>query len=409
MLVHPAIAESYATAIEGSPSGSPRGAELPAAALEGCDLLQRFSGVSDGRSEQGRDHPVAVVLTLCAAAVLAGMRSFTAIAGWVADVPAEVLARLYARPATYPSKTTVWRVLTGADAAAVDAVVGAWLAEHAGLSTPAGAVPDDHRLVAVAVDGKTVRGAVDAEGEQVHLLAAATHQDTLVLGQVEVGAKTNEIPMFAPLLDNLAAAGVDLTHAVITADALHTQRGHAEYLHDRGAEFVFTVKQNQPGLFAALDALPWAQTPIAAREVERGHGRVTTRTIQVAPAPPDLPFPHVNQVWLVKRYVTDPTGIHSAVAALGVTSLTPARAVPERLAGLVRDHWGIEALHWLRDTVYREDDSTAHTRSGPRVMAALRNLAIGALHLLGRRDITEATRWATRSMDRPFKILKLTN
>jgi hypothetical protein len=68
-----------------------------------------------------------------------------------------------------------------------------------------------------------------------------------------------------------------------------------------------------------------------------------------------------------------------------------------------------DALHWLRDTVYREDASTAHTQSGPRVMAALRNLAIGALHLLGRRDITEVTRWATRSMDRPFKILKLTN
>jgi hypothetical protein len=242
LLVHPAIAESYATAIEGSRSGSAAGGELPAAALQGPDLLYRFAGVSDGRSEQGRDHPVAVVLTLCAAAVLAGMRSFTAIAGWVADVPAEVLARLYARPSTYPSKTTLWRVLTGADAAAVDAVVGAWLADHAGLGEPAGAGGDDHRLVAVAVDGKTVRGAVDAEGEQVHLLAAATHQDTLVLGQVEVGAKTNEIPMFAPLLDTLAAAGIDLAHAVITADALHTQRGHAEYLHDRGAEFVFTAR-----------------------------------------------------------------------------------------------------------------------------------------------------------------------
>ncbi|MDQ3765080.1 MAG: ISAs1 family transposase [Actinomycetota bacterium] len=409
MLVHRAIAESYATAIEGLPSGSTTDAELPAAALAGGDLLQRLSGVSDGRSEQGRDQPVAAVLTLCAAAVLAGMRSFTAIAGWVTDVPTELLARLYARPATYPSKTTLWRVLTGADSAAVDAVVGAWLAEHAGLSEPTGAAGDDHGVVAVAVDGKTVRGAVDAQGQRVHLLAAATHQDNLVLGQVEVGAKTNEIPMFAPLLDSLASTGVDLAHVGITADALHAQRGHAEYLPERGAEFVFTVKHNQPGLFAALDALPWTTTPIAARDIQRGHGRVTTRTIQVLPAPPDLPFPHVNQVWLIERYVTDSTGGQSAVAVLGVTSLTPAHAAPERLAGLVRDHWGIKALHWLRDTVYREDASTAHTRSGPRVMTALRTLSIGALHLLGRRDITEATRWATRSMDRPFKILKLMN
>ena len=83
-------------------------------------------------------------------------------------------------------------------------------------------------------------------------------------------------------------------------------------------------------------------------------------------------------------------------------------AAPERIATLVRNHWGIESLHWLRDTVYREDHSTVHTRSGPRVMAGLRNLAVGAHHLAGRRDITEASREAGRVMHRPFKILKLT-
>jgi predicted transposase YbfD/YdcC len=412
LLVHPVIAESYASALGAGTCDH----DLSGVAVEGPELLRRFGAVSDGRSEQGRDHPVAVVLTLCAAAVLAGMCSFTAIAGWVADVPTELLARLYTRPAGPPSKTTLWRVLTGADPAAVDAAVGAWLvehaatraAEHAGGTADAREDRDEPALVAIAVDGKTVRGAVDARGHQVHLLAAATHQDCLVLGQVDVGAKTNEIPLFAPLLETLAAAGIDLATTVITADALHSQRSHAQYLHEHGAEFVLTVKQNQPTLYAALDALPWATTPIAARHVDTGHGRVTTRTIQTLPAPADLPFPHVNQVWLIERYVTDTAGTsHSAVAALGVTSLTTAHATPENIATYVREHWGIESLHWLRDTVYREDDSTARTRSGPRVMAALRNLAIGAYHLLGRRDITEATRWATRVMDRPFKILSL--
>jgi predicted transposase YbfD/YdcC len=214
--------------------------------------------------------------------------------------------------------------------------------------------------------------------------------------------------MFAPLLDRLADTGVDLARAVITADALHTQRAHAQYLHERGAGFVFTVKHNQPALFAALDALPWAQVPIVARDVDTDHGRVTTRTIQVLPAPADLPFPHVHQVWLVERYTSDPAGApRSAVAALGVTNLPDDRAGPQCLATLIRQHWGIESLHWLRDTLYREDNSTVHTRSGPRVMAALRNLAIGAIRLTGRRDITEATRSASRNMDRPFKILKL--
>ncbi len=428
MPVHPAIAESYATALADAVSGESVDPDLPAAALDGPDLLRRFAAVSDGRPGQGRDHPVAVVLTLCAAAVLAGMRSFTAIAGWVADVPAELLAQLHGLPVIacgsktlFPSKSTLWRVLTGADAAAVDAAVGAWLHAQAaardradadsgatGQGTDGENADGEAALVAIAVDGKTVRGAVDPDGAQLHLLAAATHDDSLVLGQVEVGVKSNEIPQFAPLLNGLAAAGVDLSNAVISADALHTQRGHAEYLHSVGAQFVLTAKLNQPRLFAALDALAWDEVPIGHLEVEHGHGRVTTRTIQVLPAPADLPFPHVHQVWLIERYVHDPDGaLVSSVAALGVTSLSAQHATPAEIAGLVRRHWGIESLHWLRDTVYREDHSTARTGSGPRVMAALRNLAIGAIHLLGRRDVTETTRWATRCMHRPFKILQV--
>jgi predicted transposase YbfD/YdcC len=407
---------------------------LAAAAVGGPELLGRFAGISDGRSDQGRDHPVAVVLTLCAAAVLAGTRSFTAIAGWIADVPAELLALLYSTPPRTPegpSKTTLWRVLTGIDAGAVDAAIGSWLAERARHATAAAGAsaaaraPDtdpadgadrvdgtdktDGPLLAVAVDGKTVRSAVAADGAQVHLMAAATHGDQLVLGQVEVGAKTNEIPLFAPLIDQLAATGIDPARLVVTADALHCQRDHATYLHQRGAGFVFTVKHNQPGLFAALDALPWTDTPVAHRQTDRGHGRITTRTIQTLPAPPDLPFPHVEQVWLIERYVTDTAGIPtSAIAALGVTNLHSNQAAPADIARLVRDHWGVESLHWLRDTVYREDHSRVRTRSGPRVMAGLRNLAVGALHLAGRRDISEATRWAGRKVHRPFQLLGLT-
>ncbi len=227
------------------------------------DLLQRFALVSDGRRDRGRVHPVAVVLALCAAAVVAGMASFTAIAGWATDVPAELLAQLYGRPSESPSKATIWRVVTGADAAAVDAAIGAWLLAHAAARDAAAGdlvapdtVQDTPELLAIMVDGKAVRGATDAKGNQTHLLAAATHDDALVLGQVEVGAKSNEIPQFAPLLDTLTTAGIDLAHPVITADALHTQRAHALYLHERGAGFVFTAKQNQPRLFAALDALP---------------------------------------------------------------------------------------------------------------------------------------------------------
>jgi predicted transposase YbfD/YdcC len=216
--------------------------------------------------------------------------------------------------------------------------------------------------------------------------------------------KTNEIPMFEPLLES-----IDITGMLITADCLHTQRAHARYLHSRNAEFVFCVKDNQPGLFAALAALPCNDVLVTHTATDRGHGRVETRTLQILPAPPDLPFPHVNQVFLVERAVSDLAGNPlSNVAILGVTSLNQLPGNATRIAEAVRGQWSIESLHWIRDTVCREDDSTAHTRSGPRAMAALRNLAIGALRLSGRTDIAEATRWATRNTQRPFTILGLT-
>ena len=97
------------------------------------------------------------------------------------------------------------------------------------------------------------------------------------------------------------------------------------------------------------------------------------------------------------------------VAALGVASPSADRVSAACLAAHVRGQWAIESLHWLRDTLYQEDKSQVRTRSGPRIMAALRNLAICALRLAGRADVTEATRWASRSMDRPFAILGLSS
>jgi predicted transposase YbfD/YdcC len=383
-----------------------------------CDLLELFSGVTDGRVGPGRDHPVAAVLALAAAAVVAGMKGYTAITGWVADVPSAILTDLYLRsgaaPAPPPSKTTIWRVLTDADPEAFDAAVGGWLMSLAGFTLPAtagldvGAEKGSRALMQVRLDGKAIRGARDAAGNQVRLLAALVGQDagtSVVAAQTEVGVKTNEVPMAGEVLDQ-----IDLNGKVVTADALHTVKATANHIHEGGGEFVFPVKENRQSLFDALNALPWGQVPIAHTATDKGHGRITTRTIQVLPAPEDLPFPHVSQVFLIERYVT---GLHgqpvSAVAALGIASPKPELADAADLARYVRQQWSIESLHWIRDTLYQEDKSKVRTRSGPRIMAALRNLAIGALRLAGRTDVTEATRWAGRSMDRPFTILGLTS
>ncbi len=377
------------------------------------DLLELFGLVTDGRPGQGRDHPVAAVLALAAAAVVAGMKGYTAITGWVKDVPPAVLADLYRRagasPARPPSKSTIWRVITDADAEAFDAIVGRWLTSRQAAREQEGAGGDDAAgLVPVRLDGKTIRGAKDDEGSQRHLLAAlAGHpaQSPVIAAQAEVGAKTNEVPMAQVVLGQ-----IDLNGKIVTADALHTVKATAEFIHGHGGEFVLPVKENRQALFDALDVLPWDQAPVAHAQTDRGHGRVTTRTIQILPAPEDLPFPHVRQVLLIERYVKDLAGNPiSAVAALGVASPGPDQASPADLAGYTRGHWAIESWHWLRDTLYQEDKSQVRTRSGPRVMATLRNLAVGALHLAGRHDITEATRWASRNMDRPFTILGLTS
>lgn len=375
-------------------------------------LLDLLLAVSDGRSGQGRDHPVAVVLALVAAATVAGLKGYTAISGWVADVPADILDGLYlrveARPAGRPSRSTLWRVCTDTDGDVLDAVIAEWTAAQRPGTDEKDPTSSD-TPAQVRLDGKTVRGAVNTDGEQLHLLSALAgssgpDQAAVVIAQAPTdGAKTREPETARALLETL-----DLRDVTVTADALHTVKATAELIHQQGGHFVLPVKENRPALFDALDALPWADTPIGHESTEVGHGRSTRRTIRVLPAPPGLPFPHVSQVWLIERYVTGSDGKQSAAAQLGITSHSADQAGAAEITAFNRGQWAIETLHFIRDTCYREDQSRVRTRSGPRVLASLRNLAINALRLAGRSDITEATRWANRNMTRPFTILGLT-
>jgi hypothetical protein len=114
----------------------------------------------------------------------------------------------------------------------------------------------------VRLDGKTIRGAKDAKGNRRHLLAALagpTAQDSVLAAQAEVGAKTNEVPMATGVLGQ-----IDLTGKIVTADALHTVKGTADFICDNGGEFGLPVKENRQALFSALDALPWRQVHFSA-------------------------------------------------------------------------------------------------------------------------------------------------
>ncbi|MEV4048958.1 ISAs1 family transposase [Streptomyces sp. NPDC049744] len=172
---------------------------------------------------------------------MAGAASITAIGEWVADAPQRVLALLGFRPDPLtglirpPHPTTFRLVLAAADGDCLDRAIGAFLQERKPPDPPS------ERKV-IAVDGKTLRGSRTAGRTATALLAAMAHSGE-ALAQRQIDSKSNEIPAFAPLLD-----GIDLTSAVITADALHTQRDHATYLNEHGAHYLAAVKRNHPGL-----------------------------------------------------------------------------------------------------------------------------------------------------------------
>ena len=118
------------------------------------------------------------------------------------------------------------------------------------------------RRAAFAVDGKCLRGAVRPDGSRVFVLTAVRHHDGLTVALREIGAKTNEIPEFIPLLDTIGDQ--DLTGSVVTVDALHAQTSHARYLvEERKAHYLLSVKNNQSTLARQLTSLPWKHAAFA--------------------------------------------------------------------------------------------------------------------------------------------------
>ncbi|HBF85301.1 MAG TPA: ISAs1 family transposase [Streptomyces sp.] len=370
------------------------GAEVPG-------LLERLAQVPDPRDPRGVRHPLVTLLALTACAVLAGARSLLAVGEWVADAPPALLERLGTvvdplfPERSWPAESTIRRLLARIDADALDRAVGAWLVDRQTSS---------QGLRGLAVDGKSLRGAARARGRKIHLLAACDHVSALVLAQMDVGEKTNEITCFQPLLDTLE----NLAGTVVTSDAMHTQHDHAVYLLDRQAHYIVIVKRNTKKLRAQLKSLPWKRIPLQDRTRATGHGRQEIRRLKVCTVN-NLLFPGARQaVQIIRRRVHRKTGKISLKTVYAVTSLTAEQAGPAQLAGLIRGHWTVEALHHVRDVTFAEDASQMRTGNAPRAMATCRDLAIGALRLAGVRNIASGLRRAARDQTRPLALLGLT-
>jgi predicted transposase YbfD/YdcC len=208
---------------------------------------------------------------------------------------------------------------------------------------------------------------------------------------------------------------VDLENAVVTADAAHAQRETAEYIAgkkqdgNRESDYFLFVKGNQPSLQRAVFDAIQAGGPRDPdhTELDYGHGRAVRRSIWVADAA-GIDFPHLTRAARIRRdrYDSDGTLISREIVH-AVTSLPAGRASAADLAAIARGQWGIESVHWLRDTAYAEDAGTGYTGNGPQVMATFRNLAISLLHLAGVTEITRTLQAIARDRNRVLNYLPL--
>ncbi len=159
---------------------------------------------------------------------------------------------------------------------------------------------------------------------------------------------------------------------------------------------MLTVKDNQPTLKTHIEDLHLTDSPPEHQTTDKGHGRIEIRSIWTSDELNEyLEFPHVKQVFCIRRDVTHlGKNRESSETLYGITSLSSANAAPQRILGLNRGQWSIEnKLHWVRDVTFDEDRSQIRTGNGPRVMASLRNLAISILRRCGATNIAKTLRW----------------
>jgi hypothetical protein len=202
--------------------------------IEGSDgLIDVLRTVADPRKPRGVRHPLVSILAIATCASLSGARSFEAIAQWAVELSRDALKRLGSKRLTPPSEKCFRLTLQRMNAAEFDQKICSWLARHNILVGQG-----------IALDGKTLRGAHDGDKAAPHLLSAVLHREGIVVAQQQVSEKTNEIPCVQTLLQDLNIEG-----SVVTADALHTQKETARFIvEDKKADYVFTVKDNQPTL-----------------------------------------------------------------------------------------------------------------------------------------------------------------
>lgn len=364
------------------------------------DLLRMFREIEDTRGRNGRQHELPFVFGVCVVAVLAGARGYAEIARRARGMSQRLLAALgadwdwFRSRRKHPSEGTTRRVLSGIDAGMMDRITGEWLADHA-------AKCDDGKL-AIAIDGKVLRGAWTAENDMVTLFSAMMQREGVTIAQVRVPDGTNEITQVPALLEAMPIPA-DMP-ALFTLDAAHTQKETAREIRKRpGWHYLLEVKGNQPKLQRTVfgKILPFFREAPHDIMEDRSRGHLKRWSCWITDAD-GIDFPEARQVAAIRRDVFEASGDRiSKEIVLILTSREAGQMTAADVNRGKRNHWAIENKeHYVRDTVYREDHRQTWSGEGPEALASLCNFGISLFRLKGINKIKEATEWVMENRDR---------
>jgi predicted transposase YbfD/YdcC len=356
-------------------------------------LYAHLSELTDQRDPRGVRYALVDALTLIILAKLAGEDEIHGMSEWLKLRVQQLVSWLKLPRATMPHEVTLSRIMgTAVEAEELAIVLQKYFDGQAQMS----------QEMVIAIDGKTMRGTIPKGATQgVHLLAAYLPSEGLVLMQVEVESKENEIVAAPKLLRSL-----DLRRKVVIGDAMHTQRQLSIQIVEAGGDYLWIAKDNQPELKADIEHLfapqecPPATSPLptdfqSVTDTHYGHGRFETRTLTSSSMLRDfLDWPYLQQVFKLEYHAIDlETGQVYADTHYGLTSLSAAEASPERLLALKRHYWGIEnRLHYRRDVCLNEDRCRLRSGHAAQTMAIINNLVLALIDRLDFNSIPDARR-----------------
>ena len=336
-----------------------------------------FESLSDPRHTRNRKHLLVDIAVIAVCGILCGCDGPTAIHRW-AKLQADWLSQHLDLANGIPSRDCIRRLLLALKPAAFQRCFQTWI-------TNAIATDDSNLRQLIAIDGKTCRRSHDHAKDlgPLHIVSAWASEEGIALGQVATDAKSNEITAIPQLL-----AQLELTHTIVTIDAMGCQKDIVAQIVDGGGDGVIAVKDNQPTLKAAIetyfkDHLERDLEDLRYRSHEthdEGHGRIDERSYYLTKTPRDFAcqedWPWVKAIGYTLRLTQHADGTETDEVRYYICTRYLSG---KRFAEAVRSHWSIESMHWVLDVNFREDDSRTRERTLGNNLSWLRRFAITLL------------------------------